>query len=120
MIMPSIPISEPQMESESNMIAGLSPVTLPMILGVRNVSWIVCTMANTARAESRISQKLPPVSAAFKIVRHHVQETDKDAQTNRQWEVDDEETNGKQYAYAGGYHSLTTKIFIHTILNISY
>ena len=57
MTMPNMPSSEPQMESDSRMMAGLSPVTCPMMRGVRMTSWMVCTTAKTARAQSRMSQK---------------------------------------------------------------
>ena len=33
MIIPTIPIRAPQMDSDNKMIAGLSPVILPMTLG---------------------------------------------------------------------------------------
>ena len=38
MIMPRMPSNEPQMESESRMMAELRPMTCPMIFGVRMVS----------------------------------------------------------------------------------
>ena len=65
MIMPRIPSNEPQIESDSRMMAELRPMTFPMIFGVRMVSCMACTMANTASAPSNTIQKLCPVSAAL-------------------------------------------------------
>ena len=68
-IIPNMPIREPHTESESRMMAGLSPVILPMTRGTMKPSSMACTTANTAKAASRMSQKLPPVSAAFKMAK---------------------------------------------------
>ena len=65
MIMPSIPISEPQIERESRMMAGFNPVIFPIILGVSMVSCMSCTTQNTIMASPSIHQKFSPVSAAF-------------------------------------------------------
>ena len=62
--MPITPKSEPQIESDSRMMAGLSPVALPMMRGTRNPSCITCTVRYTARVHTASSQKLLPVSAA--------------------------------------------------------
>ena len=64
-IKPINPKSTPHTDSESNRIAGLSPMALPMTLGVTIMSQMSCTMMNTAMADSRTSQKFCPVSAAF-------------------------------------------------------
>ena len=40
MIIPTIPINEPQTDNESNITAGLSPVTRPIIRGVSTISSI--------------------------------------------------------------------------------
>ena len=45
MISPRNPRSEPQMERDSRSTAGFSPIALPMILGVRYMSCIICTTA---------------------------------------------------------------------------
>ena len=66
---PKMPNNEPQMESDNSIMAELSPMTCPMILGVRMVSWIICTTANTMSTPSMMSQKLCPVSAAFTTAR---------------------------------------------------
>ena len=46
--------------SERSMMAGLRPMALPMIFGVRKRSWIHCTTTYTAIASQKISQKFPP------------------------------------------------------------
>ena len=57
MIIPRIPINEPQMESDNRIMAELRPVTRPMIFGVRKASWMACTTANTINAINIITQK---------------------------------------------------------------
>ena len=64
-IIPTIPIKAPQMESDNKMMAGLSPVILPITLGTMKPSWITCTMQKTNNAPAKIHQKFSPVSAAF-------------------------------------------------------
>ena len=64
-IIPTTPISAPQMERERRMMAGFNPVIRPIILGTIIASWIACTIQNTNRAAARIHQKFSPVSAAF-------------------------------------------------------
>lgn len=71
-IIPTIPIKAPQMESDNKMIAGFNPVIFPIILGTMTASWIVCTMQKTSRAQARIHQKFSPVSAAFNKERRTV------------------------------------------------
>ena len=71
-IMPTIPIKDPQMESDNKMIAGFRPVILPMTLGTMIASWMAWTMQNTKRAHARIHQKFSPVSAAFNKERRTV------------------------------------------------
>ena len=72
MIIPSIPINEPQIERDKRMMAGFSPVIFPMILGMRKVSCIIWTMAKTASAHAMIIQKFSPVSAALRIANRTV------------------------------------------------
>ena len=67
--MPKMPSSAPQTDRESRMMAELSPITLPIIFGVRMVSCMVCTTAKTMSAISRMNQKFSPVSAALTIAR---------------------------------------------------
>lgn len=69
MISPSIPINDPQMDKDRRMMAGLSPVIFPMILGTRSVSCMVCTTAKTAIALAMMTQKFCPVSAAFRTAK---------------------------------------------------
>ena len=64
-IMPTIPISAPQMERERRMMAGLRPVIFPITLGTMMKSCITWTMQNTNKAQHSIHQKFCPVSAAF-------------------------------------------------------
>ena len=72
MIIPTIPIKDPQMESDNKMMAGFKPVIFPMTLGTMMASWIACTIQNTNRAQARIHQKFSPVSAAFSNERRTV------------------------------------------------
>ena len=64
-IIPTIPIKAPQMESDNKIIAGFNPVIFPITLGTMRPSWMTCTMQNTINAQARIHQKFSPVSAAF-------------------------------------------------------
>ncbi len=50
MIIPSMPINDPQMESDNKMMAGFSPVIFPMMRGTKKPSCMSCTTANTASA----------------------------------------------------------------------
>ena len=45
--------SFPQMNTLRRMIAGRSPVALPMMRGVNTVSWITCTTRNTPAVNSK-------------------------------------------------------------------
>ena len=72
MMSPTKPSREPQTERARRMMAGLRPVTLPMMRGVRMRSWMAWTMAKTARAERRIVQKLSPVLWALRAARIRV------------------------------------------------
>ena len=69
-ISPANPSKDPQMESDSRMMAGLSPVALPMMRGVRNASCMICAMTNTAMVSPPNTQKLLPPSAAPMIQRN--------------------------------------------------
>ena len=71
-IIPTIPISAPQMDSDKRMMAGFRPVIFPIILGTMMVSCIACTMQNTNKAPAKMYQKLLPESAAFKSERRMV------------------------------------------------
>ena len=71
-IIPTIPINEPQMESDNKMMAGFNPVIFPITLGTMIASWMACTMQNTNRAQARIHQKFSPVSAALSNERRTV------------------------------------------------
>ena len=64
-IIPTIPIKDPQMDSDNKMIAGFRPVILPMPLGTMMASWMACTPQKTNRAQARNQQKFSPETAAF-------------------------------------------------------
>ena len=64
MMRPTKPSNDPHTDSDSSMIAGLSPVASPMIRGVRNASCMTCAMRKTAIVSDPSNQKLVPPSAA--------------------------------------------------------
>ena len=63
MISPMNPSRDPQTDKDRSSTAGLSPMALPMILGVSTRSVMSCTIINTRTAEPKIIQKFSPVSA---------------------------------------------------------
>ena len=71
-ISPIKPSNAPHTESDNSNIAGLSPMALPMILGVTIISVIICTTMNNPTAKPNTIQKFCPVSAAFNIARKAV------------------------------------------------
>ena len=67
-IKPMKPSKAPQIESDRSIMAGLSPMDLPIILGVRKRSCVACTTIYTSDIHPTISQKLPPVDT--ELTRH--------------------------------------------------
>lgn len=55
-IMPITPINAPHTLRLSNMAAGPSPVTLPIMRGTSTMSCSVCTTTNTAAISSSVNQ----------------------------------------------------------------
>ena len=72
MIRPIKPSKAPQIDSERSNMAGFSFIAFPMMRGVTMRSMIICTMAKTATADARITQKFCPVSTAFSRARNTV------------------------------------------------
>ena len=62
MINPKKPNSTPNIESESSIMAGLSPILRPIILGTIRASVVTWITANTMSTPKSINQILPPVS----------------------------------------------------------
>ena len=52
-------------------------------------------------------------------IRHHVEQSDEHAQTHSNGEIDDQEADTEQDAYAKGDKCLTSEILIHTHLYIA-
>ena len=71
-ISPMKPNKAPQTDSDSNRMAGLSPIALPIILGVTTMSVIICTTMNSPTANPNTIQKFCPVSAALSMARKAV------------------------------------------------
>ena len=65
-IRPMNPSKAPHTDSDKRRMAGLSPMALPIILGVSTMSVITCTTLNTITAEPNISHKFSPVSTALR------------------------------------------------------
>ena len=71
-ISPMNPSREPHTDNDRSSMAGFIPIALPITLGVTIMSIIICTIANIATAEAKITQKFCPVSAAFIRARNAV------------------------------------------------
>ena len=71
-ISPINPSNVPHTDSERSSRAGFMPIAFPITFGTTIISFMTCTMQNTATADAKIIQKLPPVSAAFSSARNAV------------------------------------------------
>ena len=72
MITPIKPNNDPHTDNESRMMAGFSPMALPITRGVTTISEMICTTANTKMAVPKIIQKFCPVSAALRRAKNAV------------------------------------------------
>ena len=69
MMSPVTPKRLPHTDRDSNMIAGLRPVTFFMIFGIRRLSCISCTMMNTRAVRPIEVHMFCPVSMLCKMLR---------------------------------------------------